>query len=275
MPGRPDAVQVFAAVRRGDTLSPIWEYVLDLPGWVDVRSTEPNRFSLEAEIQRPELVITWEAHSRYEGGAPPPPKVEEAQTRDERRTIRLNLESGASTSQEQIELAPSPNQAIAEVPTTKKIVPYRLGASWVTNPWRQGSSEAFLVTSEDEPGIVLVRRDPEGTAVPSEVRLTDHPGAEAAVTPDGNLIFIHEPSEGVSAWRVFSAVTGEQITKLPFESGTEVVGVVNDNVLYTVVEYTEATIRRSLRCRNLDDTEVKWSLLLSEEARKAPRPPAP
>ena len=275
VPDRPDTIQVFAAVRRGNVLSPIWEYMLDLPSWVDVRSTEPNRFTLEAEIERTELVITWEAHSRYEGGAPPPPEVEKAHTRDERRIIRLGLESGESTSEKEVELDPSLPQAIAELPLNKRIVPYRLGATWVTHPWRQGSSEALLVSGEDAPGIVLVRHNQEGTASPFEVRLTDHAEAEAAVTPDGNFVLIREASEGVSAWRVFSTVTGEQIASLPFELGTEGVAIVKDKVLYTIIEDDGRTIRRSLRCRTLDDAEVKWSLLLSEEARKAPRPPAP
>ena len=82
-PDQPNAVRLFAAVRQGNVLRLKWEETLQLPDWVEIGSLEPNRFTLEAAIQSRLVVVTWEAHSRYRGGAPPPPQVEEAETRGE------------------------------------------------------------------------------------------------------------------------------------------------------------------------------------------------
>ena len=119
--------------------------------------------------------------------------------------------------------------------------------------------------------MVLVRESPGRTTGPVEIRLTDDPAAEAAVTPDGSLIFIHEPAGGAPTWHVFSAETGERITSLPFDVGTRGVAVVNERVLYLVVEDRGTTQRWSLRCRNLHSTELLWSYVLKEDVRsKAP-----
>lgn len=273
-PDQPNAVRLFATVRQGDVLRPKWEEALHLPGWVEIGSPEPNRFTLEADIRDRLVVVTWEAHSRYRGGAPPPPQVEEAETHDERRTVRLDLETGAVVGQERAELTPSPEQALPDVPPTRRIVPYRSGTSWDTRSWRVGSADAFLVRTTEQPGIVLVRGASGGSAGPGEIRLTSDPAAEAAVTPDGRLVFIHESGGDALAWHVFSAETGERIARLPFDSGTEGVAVVNDWVLYLVIEDLGTTRRESLRCRNLHTAEAMWSYLLSEKTRKAP-PPLP
>jgi hypothetical protein len=152
------------------------------------------------------------------------------------------------------------------------MVPYRSGTAWATAAWGAGSADVFLARTEKEPGIVLVRRESGGAARGSEIRLTDDPAAEAAVTPDGRLVFIYEPGGDAPAWHVFSAETGERITRLPFDPGTEGVAVVNDQVLYEVVEDHGGTRRRSLRSRNLQTGEAMWSFLLGEETLRAPPP---
>lgn len=269
---QPNALVVFAAQPREGTLSPIWQRPLELPDWVDTQSSEPERFTLTADADD-EFVITWEAHSRYQGGPPPPPQIEEAHTHDERRTVRLDAETVAAVGQERAEKVAVPEQALPELPPNRYIVPYRSGTSWRTQSWRSGSADAFLVRAAEEPGIVLVRRDADGAAGLSEIRLTSDPAAEAAVAPDGSLVFIHEPGGDPPAWHVFSAETGEQISRLPFDSGTEGVAVVNDQVLYLVVEDLGTKRRRSLRCRNLHSAEEMWSHLLGEVSLRPPPPP--
>jgi hypothetical protein len=275
-PDQPNAVRLFAAARKGKGLHLKWKEALELPGWVEVGSLEPGQFTLGATIEGKRVVATWEAHSRYRGGAPPPAQVEDAASHDERRTVRLDPETGAAVEQERAEPAPSlEEQVLPEMPPTMRIVPYRSGTSWVTRSWRVGSADAFLARTAKEPGIVLVRRDPAGAARGSEIRLTDDPAAEAAVTPDGRMIFVHEPGGDAPAWHVFSAETGDRITRLPFDPGTEGVAVVNDQVLYEVVEDRGGTRRRTLRSRNLQTGEAMWSFLLGEETLRAPPPLRP
>ena len=120
--GQPNTVRLFAAVRQGNVLRLKWEETLELPDWVEVDSLEPNRFTLEATIEGKQVVVTWEAHSRYRGGAPPPRQVEEAATHDEHRTLRLDPETGAAVGQEQAEPALSlEEQVLPELPPTMRI----------------------------------------------------------------------------------------------------------------------------------------------------------
>jgi hypothetical protein len=267
---RPNRARLFAAIRDGGTLRPKWEVPLPLPDWVEMGSDEPNALVLEAEVQSGLLVVTWEAHSRYRGGAPPPPEVEEAATHDERRTVRLDRETGTVVEQAQVASTPSREQVLSAVTPNRQNVSYRSGTSWATRAWQVGSAEVFLTREGDEPGIALVRREPGDAAGTSETRLTSNRAAEVAVTPDGSMIFIHESGGNEPSWQVFSAETGELVTSLAFDPGTEGVSLVENRVIYLVVEDQGAMRRRSLRCRNLHTGVVIWSYVLDEEARKAP-----
>lgn len=270
-PDQRNALRLFALVQEGDVLRPKWEAELELPDWVETGSSEPNEFVLQAEIENERVTVSWEAHARYRGGAPPPRQVEEAATHDERRTLHLDRQTGRLVGKEHVEAAPGPQQALPEMTPDRKIVSYHSGTSRLTRPWPAGSAKSFLVRTGKQPGMVLVRESPGRTTGPVEIRLTDDPAAEAAVTPDGSLIFIHEPAGGGPAWHVFSAETGERITSLPFDVGTRGAAVVNERVLYLVVEDRGTTERWSLRCRNLHTTELLWSYVLKEDVRsKAP-----
>lgn len=91
---RPNAVRLFALARRGEELVEKWQFRPDFPSWVDPASAEPGRFKLSAEVRGGVLVVNWEAHSRYEGGAPPPEAVLAAETRDAAGSIQLDPETG-------------------------------------------------------------------------------------------------------------------------------------------------------------------------------------
>ena len=269
--GQPNAVRLIAALRRGEKIRSAWEATLELPNWVDLESAEPDAFTLDAEIQEGVVVISWEASARYRGGAPPPPDVEEAATHNERGTVRLDRETGAPVGpEERTKIEQSPAEPLPDTVLDRQIVPYRSGPSWATKPWRAGRADSFLVRPKQGPGVALVRREAGST---EETRLSSDPNAEAAVIPDGGLIFIHEAGGGGRSWQVFSAVTAKRVASLPFDPGTECVAVVDDRVLYHVVEDVGTTRRQSLRCRSLRTGELMWSQMLGEVALKAPPPP--
>lgn len=269
---RPNAVQLFAAVRQNGVLVRRWQQVVELPDWVEVASTEPDRFTLEASIDGAEIVAEWQAQARYEGGAPAPDEVEEAATRDGRRSVRLDRDTGQALGVEEIELAPTEQEALPDLSANQYMVPYRSEASWLTRPWRAGKTEAFLVRTLETPGVMLVR---QGGPEAGEVRISEDPGAIVAVTPEGSLVFVHEPGKGGDTWHVFATETGERVARLPFDPGTEGVSVVNDRVVYLVVERLGATRRRSLRCRNLHSGEAIWSRALGDETLEMAPPPPP
>lgn len=257
---------LFAVAKEGEALSPIWEARVELPEWVVVDASEPSRFALVADIRADSIVATWEAHSRYQGGAPPPRRVEEAATHDEEGTIRLDRKTGAVLDQKPAVSAPAA-EPIPALSPIQQISPYRYGTGWRTTPWRVGSSTAFLVRTTDRPGITLVRRGADGDVI-GEREVGKESTAEAAVALDGAFVLVHEPQ--TDAWHVFAAESGERIASLPFDAGTQGVSVVRDRVLYLVVEDVGSTRRKWLRCRNLATGDAIWSYLLTEETRGSP-----
>jgi hypothetical protein len=272
---RTHEIRLFAAKRRGNSLRIKWERALQVPDWVAPGSVESDAFSLSAKLVDDGLVVIWEAHGRYQGGAPPPPDIEQAAIHDERRTIRLDRETGTPLGQETSELLPSAERALPAFAANRTIVPYRLGRSWLTHAWRTDSVDAVLVSPPSEPGIMLARRTAGSTAIPTETQLTRDPAAKAMVTPDGRFVFIHEPGDHGPTWQVFSAETAERITSLPLEPGTEEVAVVSQKVVYLVVEDLGTTRRRSLRSRDLATGDAIWSQVLDEQIKRAPPPPPP
>ena len=264
----PKTIKLFGANRKGDDLRVTWEKPLELPDWVEVDSPEADSLSIVAQVEGDKSVITWEAHSRYKGGAPPPAYVERAAIQDVRHEIQLDPETGDEISSTQMEIASSSVETLPQVGPTRRIVPYQIGNKWETQPWRSGSASQWLVRGIDYPGIILVRQE-DGADEALEIRLTKDPDAVASVTPDGNYIFVQEPGGKAPMWLVFSA-TGERVAQLPYEAGVESVSVVNGRALYVVTEMDERIRRRTLHCRDLQTAEALWSFKLSEERPKAP-----
>lgn len=269
VPEQSGAIRLFAAIRQGSVLELKWKEEIQLPDWVEVDSPNSDGFTIDAAVENGMVVVTWEAHSRYRGAAPPPPHVEEAETHDMRGTASLDSETGTIVDREQVQMAPAPTPTLPELPPRRQILPYRSNTSWETRMWRVGSSYVCLAREVGGPGILLVRYS-QGADGPVEIRLTDHPSVEAAVTPDGSTIFIHEIGGDEPTWHAFAADTGEQIASIPFDPGTQGVALVSDLVLYLVVEDLGMTRRRWLRCRNLHTSEAMWSHLLAKEEKRAP-----
>lgn len=267
---QPSAVRLITARRRGETIGSQWEATIEIPNWVDLKSPEPSAFNLDAEIENDAIVVRWEASARYGGGAPPPPDVEETARHNEGGTLRFDRETGAPLGpEERTEIDESPLEAPPDIISNRQVVPYRSGPSWTTGMWRAGKAESCLVRPKEGPGVSLVRGEAGRT---EETSLSSDPDAEASVSPDGALIFIQEPGGGERSWQVFSAAAAKRIASLPFDSGTEWAAVVDDRVLYHVVEDEGSRRRQSLRCRNLKSGELIWSQVLAEVALKAPPP---
>lgn len=274
-PDIPNTVRLLAFSLQKDILSPIWEQTIELPTWVEVSSPEPERFGLKVEIRGDELVVNWEAHSRYVGGPPPPPGIEASETRDASGVVHIDPNTGTILQDEQKSLALVTEQALPDLPTNWKIVPYLQGESWVTKSWLVNSEEAFLARTAGEPGIFLIRRIPGSAAIPVEIRLTEDPAAVASVNPDGKFVFIHEPGSDTPSWLVYSVETNELISSLPFDPGTQGLSLVGDQVLYLVTQERGPSLNRSLNSRDLQTGQLMWSFPLEEEATVTPPPPPP
>lgn len=265
-------IHLFSAPRQGSAIRPRWEQAVGLPEWVDISSPEPDSFKLKAKVREERIIVTWEAHARYRGGAAPPVEVEKAAMRDARHILEFDRKDGTITAQERIDSTPPPEPTLPKLKPNKKIVPYRSGASWDTQSWRAGRVNACLISTTDASGIVLLHQDDRGAE--AEIRLTGDPKAVAAVTLDGSHIFIHEPAGTGSAWQVFSTETGTRVASLGYDPGSEGISVFKERVLYEAREEAKGMRRRTLRCRNLLTGEPMWTFVLDEEAVKPP-PPLP
>ncbi len=269
--GGPNAVRIVAAIRNGQSIDIVWEATIALPDWADPQALEPDAFALEAEFQDDAVIVRWQASTRYGGGAPPPPEVLEAATRDQQAMVRLDRRTGAPIGpEERSRIEGGSSVSPPDVGAGRRVVPYRSGSSWATAPWRSGAGDAALIKPQSGPGVALLRRE---AGRDSESTLSTDPGAEAAVTQDGMLIFVSEPSS--NRWQVFSAATGEPTASLPFDPGTEAVAALDDRALYEVAEDIGGTRRYSLRCRDLKTGALMWSQALREMTLAAPPPPPP
>ncbi len=274
-PGTSPAIRLFSAARQGDALQMNWETALPLPDWVELGSAEPGRFAITARVEGSRLVVTWEARTQYAGGAPPPAEVTQAQSNSTARTLRLDPGTGAVLSEETVAISLVATPELPQLSPGLFFVPYLQNGIWATQPWGVNGAEHYLVREASQPGILLVRRESPGADGEERMRLSSDPGAEAAVTPDGGLIFIHEPARPEQAWSIFSVRTGEPVTRLPYEVGTEDVAVLGNRVLYLVIEMSGGSRQLTLRCRLLDTGEACWAFPLGVETLGTPPPLAP
>ena len=267
---RPQSVELFAADLGEGALTVRWRQAIDLPPGVNVASAYAGEFAIDAEPSENDVVFTWEAHARYRGGAGPPPEVAAAARIDEQRTIHVDAEEGTLIREDS---RPAPVVELdAQELIAQRLVPYLHTGSWVNQPWQSAGETYVLAKPEKGPGLELRKRD----VSPNEPRpvISSRPGAEPALTPDGQLLFLHEPDS--NDWNVFDVPTGELAAVMEYEHGTESVATVNDRVLFTVVEEVADPPRRRryLRCRGLASGEHLWSHLIGEEEIRG-APPLP
>ncbi|MCB0106635.1 MAG: hypothetical protein KDE53_12020, partial [Caldilineaceae bacterium] len=262
-----NTLQLIALQMQEGGIHLIWEQTLALPAWVVVTTEETDGFLVEATIQNGELLVTWEAHGRYRGGAPPPAQVEAAATQVARHVVHLDLQRGTVRSEQAVPLPARETATVPPVTSPQRVVPYRRDATWETQPWAVDASQAHLVTTADGTGIVLVHTERSGTAkaadtngtkIVREITLTDDAAATATVTPDGRYLFVHTPTDADLPWRLFAAASGELLARFPFEEGTTEVAVVDQLILYLVVEEVGTAAQETLCCRALTTGERRW-----------------
>lgn len=272
-PSSPGVLRLFAACVEGDALRVRWSHQALLPEWVSIESSHTRRFSVHAELDGETVVFVWEAHARYEGGAPPPQEVEMAAVHDERRIVRLAAESGGLIEEESVDATPLAEAQTVD-PTTERLVPYRRNRGWVNDAWHYGDANALMISRPvSGSGLVLRRASASvGDDEAEVVRLSDRAAADVVVSGDGSTVFVHEPSS--KHYRAFDVVEGNLVARLPWEAGTDDAAVVGDRVVYSVVEDSAGLRRRFLRARDLTTGQTVFTHLVSEEAiRPAPPPP--
>jgi hypothetical protein len=264
-------------------LTPRWLETVTLPDWVDTRG-DTDRFHLEAAAEGGRLLLDWEAHSRYEGGAPPPPEVVAAYRKDAAGRVEIDRTDGAIAASRPLDPGSRERDllALSELVQSLPMVPYRSGSEWKNAPWPVGAREALLLRSDDpnHPGLRLRVQDPaHGEAV--DHWLGGAAGRVPVVATDGRFLFLGPPGASPAArWRVFSTETGQPVGELPLAEGTAAVAVIGGEVLALVEEESPDAgggLRRmrTLEARDLATGAVLWSLPLADQPLLPPPPPPP
>jgi len=252
------------------------------PEWVSITTANEESFAFKVYTDKSELVLDWQAHARYRGGAPPPPHILEQATRDAAGIARINLETG------KVEMLPPEDSAAARLPKAFQHVtslPYQAGSSWQTDPWVAGEKLAALGSEESEGQQVLSLKtwDLSTGQAHAPITLAKGKGLVPSVTPDGRYLFIHHellpgpPPAEDQAWWIFSVETGQRLATLSYEPGTQEACVVGTRVYYLVqgppysVASGASVLPCTLKARELASGKLLWEQPL--QGRRVSKPP--
>jgi hypothetical protein len=234
---------------------------LVFPDWVTTTDQDGRSFVLETGVLKDHLLLKWKAHDQYEGGAPPPKRVIDRFEKDGSGVIRVDLKTGRV---ENLPLDDATGSWDPKVPDELQKTlsePYRIGNSWETSPWVTGSRVAWLSAEQsgDQQAIWLNTWDLQSHRENPPVQLLRGSKLSPQLGVDHRYLFVLEgPSDGDQFWWVFYAQTGEQITKLPYEPGTQAITVVKDYALYVVEQSNVVPKERPIvRARTLKAMELK------------------
>lgn len=229
---------------------------------------------LEVTAEQQDLVLAWRARGRYKGGAPPPPDVENASRFDAWIEIRIDLERGQATVSE----ASRPSSP----PEARELLslPYWRRATWHTEPWRADHRILALVAEGGEV-LLEIRDDVSGERI-QRVALPVPGEVTFSVTPEGRYLLARPASDWKGSfeeipWWIFSAETGELLSRLAFEEGTRSECVLDRRVFYLVEpsarnsESASSPLRITLKGRAFSGEKL-WERPLGQPAVSRPGP---
>jgi hypothetical protein len=204
------------------------------PDWVSVGLTHGRTFASEGRLHKGELLLKWEAHAFYAGGAAPTPEIVKRAKKDASGVARVNLETGKV---EMLEADKVPPEASPKLPRELEGVvsqQYWTGRDWKKAPLVVGNTLCALAVSDSGGGtakLTLKRWDLATGKELEPVELLQGKSLWPQVSPDGRYLFVHQAlvkeqlPEGDYAWWVFGLADGKQVAKLPYEPGlTTVLG---------------------------------------------------
>jgi hypothetical protein len=247
------------------------------PEWVSVATATEESFSFGVHAERGQLLLKWEAHTRYRGGAAPTDRILLQAARDAEGLVLVNLESGTVRTLTPEEEAIHRTRQTAQSPAAPNWAVRDPSAE----PWVAGTKRALLVWEEID-GELSLRLATWDLSSGEERRLelARGRGFVARPTPNGRHLFVHrEPAVAQpSVWWVFSSETGERVATLVYEPGAQSPCILGDRVYYLVEGQVvgsatgQATRRCTLKARELATTRLLWELPLpGRDIAKAPR----
>lgn len=257
------------------------------PDWVTTGLALGRTFNSSAQVDKGDLLLSWEAHAFYAGGAAPTPEILEAARKQARGVARVSLKSGKVQMLDKVPVEAAP--PLAEELRKVKSQQYWTGHDWRTEPFVMTDTVSALEARNLGGGKakLSLRRWDRATGKEEEtVPLLEGKELWPQVSGDGRHVFVHQAlvkeqlPPGDYAWWVFDLATGKQVAKLPFE-GTMAEATVLGDRLYVLTSVPrkgppvfDAIMEqpRALRAMDLKTGKKLWDHPV-EPVRTLPPPP--
>ncbi|MDQ2732124.1 MAG: hypothetical protein M3Y56_10725 [Armatimonadota bacterium] len=245
------------------------------PEWVNVIDGYGHSFHLSVKTRGGDLLLFWEAHAWYAGGAAPPPEVEARARKNALGGFRVNLTSGHVETLPDGKDPDEPASSLLPGLSAVTSQQYWTGSTWETKPFIIGNELKALVqdTAGDQQTLSLKSWDLATGKLLSATTLITGRALWPQVTLNGGALLVRHAvaketlPPGEDAWSIFSLQTGACLAKLPVSSFSGEVSVLNGR-LYTVtsgkpqsfmhIDFVQQVIQRSLRAIDLKTGAVLW-----------------
>jgi len=245
---------------------------IELPEWITVNTVPDESFSYDVSADQSELIIEWEGHARYRGGASPSAHILAQSTQDAAGILRFNFRTGevskSARDEKRIEM---PGNLEGAIPFS-----YQRGASsiWHTEPWAFDGKFGVIIgeVSGDQQSLQLQTWDGASGKVDEPVLLLTGEALVSYVTPDGLYVLIHSEAQAQQHnWWLFSTKTGKKLAVLNYEDGAKEACVLNSRLYYLVEDPPPAhrheaeALRSTIKAVEISSGKVVWERLLSEQ----------
>jgi hypothetical protein len=211
---------------------------VEFPEWVSVVQTWGRSFTSEARIDRGDVLLRWEAHASYAGGAAPRPEIVAASKKDASGVARISLETGHVEMLAADKVPPVTTVKLPRALEKETSLQYWTGYTWENKPVVVGDKVVALAVEPAGPLQRLIWKawDLESAKPQKPVVLLEGKALWPQVTPDRRYVMVHQAlvkeqlPPGDYAWWIFALETGKQVAKIPFTEGTQQASVVGPRV---------------------------------------------
>lgn len=213
------------------------------PDWVATGLAGGKSFTSAGKLYQGDLLLSWQAHASYWGGAAPTPEIERAARRQAHGVARVGLETGKV---EMLDARKAPMEPAPKIPPElQKITShqYFTGTDWKQKPLIVGKTLSALAVEDQGAGVKkmsLKRWDLTTGKALETIEMLRGKELWTLISPAGRAIAIHQAlvkeqlPKGDYAWWVFDAETGKQVAKFPFEADSTGLTVVGPRAYYAV-----------------------------------------
>jgi outer membrane protein assembly factor BamB len=207
------------------------------PEWVSVELTHGRTFTSSARVQKGVLLLSWEAHAFYAGGAAPTPEVIRRAKKEASGVARIDCATGKVAMDRAAVEQPELPEALQKVKSQQ----YWTGRDWKTDPILAGETVCALEVENLGKGesVMRLKRWELATGKEKEtVELLHGKAIWPQLSGDGRFLFVHQAlvkeqlPAGNYAWWIFDLQSGKQVAKIPFEPGMADLAFVADKVFF-------------------------------------------